>query len=303
MIRIGNASAPRWHGLSLDRLDSYIDQLVEWGATATELVLHTGESDESVRRVHHTEDDWFPAFERYRANGLICHAHAPLHPRFKLDRWTSDAAGLRRDLQPVVHAAATFSDRQGQPCVLVFHGAGGSHAQDATAGFLEWAAGELGSGLLSLELRAPRPGTLPGFDRERGTLVDFVEKAANGALGICWDVAHDWEGANLGSDRVPVPEEQFTRFVNHVHLHNIGGVDHQSHFPLQQGDVPWQEMLAPLVGSGYSGTITMEIRYRCALALGDPWQVLGESYALLDAYLGQVGTNRSGETLSTSPSG
>ena len=286
-IRIGNASAPRWYDLSSDRLEEYIERLVEWGATSTELVLHAGESDEPIRRVHVLEQDWFDVFESYRSHGLICHAHAPLHPRFKLDRWATDPDVLKADLRSVLSAAALFTERQGEPCVLVLHGASGPDAENATAGFLSWAESECGDARLSLELRNPKPGVPPAFDRSRAALAAFVEWTGNERLGICWDVAHDWESAGPIPGWTPSPEESFTRLVNHVHLHDIAGAEQISHIPLQSGRVPWRSMLQPLIESGYQGAITMEIRYRCALALGEPWSVLGGSYSLLSSYLRQ----------------
>lgn len=290
-IRIGNAAAPRWYDLSRTRLEAYIDLLVEWGATSTELVLHRGEADERTARVHVLEEDWFPVFDRYRARGIVCHAHAPLHPRFKLDRWRNDPEGLRTDFLPVLEAVAEFSHRQGDENVFVVHGASGdpATARDSTAAFLTWATDEferLSAGSrLAIELRRPRAADDQGLDRDREFLASFVRELGSDRIGICWDIGHDWEGRNLRAGPAPQPDDAFLAHVSHVHLHDAGGTDNAVHYPLQSSRIPWEELLTPLLERGYQEAITLELRYRFAKTMGDPWNVLGGSYALLRSFL------------------
>jgi sugar phosphate isomerase/epimerase len=301
-IRIGNAASPRWYDLSDTRLEEYIDRLVEWGATSAELVLHRGEADEQTARVHVLEEDWFRVFERYRAHGIVCHAHAPLHPRFKLDREQTDPDGLRADLLPVIEAVAEFSRRQGETCVLVLHGASGepSIARESTKSFLTWCAEVFertsAGGRLAIELRRPRTLDDQGFDRSRTALASFVHELGIGRVGICWDLGHDWEGRMFNPAWTPRPDDVFLDHVSHIHLHDAGGVDDAVHFPLQSGRIPWKEQLDPILDRGYQGAITLEVRYRFARSMGEPWNVLGGSYALLRSYLetrkfGQPGEN------------
>jgi sugar phosphate isomerase/epimerase len=287
-FRIGNSSAPRWYDLSLLKLARYVDSLVEWGATSTELVLHHGEADEAIRRVHILEHDWHTVFEVYRQQGLVCHIHAPLHPRFKLDRWLTEQDALQSEFVPILRAAETFAERQGETCVIVLHCASGVDAREATAGFADWALQQTqpaGSVLLSLELRSAVPGADPGFDRARSSLSDFVQWFGDRRLGICWDVAHDWESRLVHQDWSTIPYGRFLSVVNHVHLHDAGIDENLVHFPLQANRVPWRAMLAPLIAGNYQGAVTMEIRYRCALAMGDPWSVLQGSYAIFESFL------------------
>jgi sugar phosphate isomerase/epimerase len=283
-IRIGNASAPRWYDLDLARLDGYIERIVASGATSTEIVLHHGAADEAVRRVHLLEEQWWPVIERYHSRDLLVHVHAPLHPRFKLSRWRSERDELRAELLPVLRAVAEITERQGEPCVLIVHGASGLDAPAVTAGCLEWIAGEIGGARISIELRDAGRADAIAFDRSRDGLVELVEHAGIESLGICWDIAHDWESASVLPGWAERADPRFLAHVNHVHLHNVREIAHQ---PLQFGDVPWRSMLAPLLPD-YRGAITMEIRYRCALALGEPWAVLQESYRTLTSFVAEA---------------
>lgn len=302
-IRIGSAGAPRWYDSSLTRLEEYVEQLVAWGATSTELVLHPGDADERTARVHVVEQDWLPVFERYRARGIVCHVHAPLHPRFKIDRWRDDRLGLQSDLMPVLDAVAEFAQRQGEACVLVVHGGSGepAAAEESTAAFLNWAADELqrrdAGCLLAVELRRPRSVNDAGFDRSRHALSAFVDGLGIDCVGICWDFGHDWEGRRFDPAWRAQPELAFLRRVNHVHVHGAGGPDDAVHFPLQSGRVPWPDQVDALLRARFSGAMTLEVRYRFALAMGEPWNVLGESYALLRSALdgrGGTGADRDG---------
>lgn len=288
-IRIGNASSPRWYDLALDRLDAYIEHLAKSGATSTELVLHRGPADEHIRRVHVLEEDWEAVFNRYRAHGFVCHAHAPLHARFKLNRWETDPEGMRADFLPVLNAITSFSERQGAAAVLVVHAASGVPGeQEISAGFLQWAGSVLqtaGGATLAVELRMPRPAEPAGFDRSRASLAGFVRWLGHERVGICWDIAHDWESSAADPDWIDTPDADFLKLVTHVHLHDAGGDERMVHYPLQSGRVPWRQMLASLIESGFGGAITLEIRYRFALAMGEPWLVLAGSYDILASFL------------------
>lgn len=290
VIRIGNAASPRWYDLSLSRLEEYIECLAAWGATSAELVLHAGDADEQTARVHVLEDDWFPVFERFRAREIVCHAHAPLHPRFNPERWRNDPGGLQVDWAPVLDAVAEFSQRQGQPAVLVLHGAAGESAssREATASFLAWADAELerraSETALAIELRRPRHSGDAAFDRSRASLTSFLEWLGIERVGACWDLAHDWEARHVVEEWTAEPEADFLRLVNHVHLHDAGD-DGSVHHPLRSGKIDWQAPLAALIQSGYDGAITLEVRYRHARSIGDPWTVLSNNYAQVQSFL------------------
>lgn len=73
--------------------------------------------------------------------------------------------------------------------------------------------------------------------------------------------------------------------VRHVDVHDgdhDGTVRHQ----LLRDLVPWEAQLGAMVDAGYAGSAILEIRYRYASEIGEPWAVLAESYrqvvALID---------------------
>jgi sugar phosphate isomerase/epimerase len=292
-IQVGNASAPRWYDLSPARLDSYIDLQLECGATSTELVLHHGEFDEQIARVHVLEKDWSSVFEKFRAIGIVCHAHAPLNPRFNFSRWQFDPEGLQLDLAPVLRAVATFAERQGDETVLVVHGASDDPelCEEITLQAIDWVAEEfekLSSAIITaIELRRPLGPDDQRFDRRRESLTEFVQSLGRANVGICWDLGNE-NSAEIDCDGPDVlPEDLFLELVRHVHLHDVAP-DGSAHHPLCLERVRWREPLHPLIEAGYHGAITLEIRYRHALAQGEPWVVLADSYRRLVAFLDDV---------------
>lgn len=297
-VRLGSAASPRWFDLSRERLDDFIDALVEWGATATELVLHAGEADEQTARVHILESDWDEVSRRFQRRGVVCHAHAPLSARFKLDRWTDDRTGLQAAFRPVLEAVNRFSARQPEPSVLVLHAPSGPPESAARAAreFALWAAERLEAtgASLAFELRRPVGRGDRRFDRGREQLAAFVAAIGHERIGICWDVAHDWQSSATDPDWTAEPEAAFLRRVCHVHVHGAGVFEGAGdvHFPLQSGTVPWRRMLSPLIAAGYHGAVTIEARYRYARAVGEPWPVLRESFRLLQDWLTERGADQ-----------
>lgn len=286
-VRIGNAGAPRWYDLSPTRLDAYLGRLVEWGATSGEVVLHHGPADERIARVHVLNDDWLPVFEQYRRHGLICHVHAPLHPRFKLDRWASERAALQAEWAPVLDALAEFGERQSEPPVLVVHGA--SRHRAASGDFLAWVLREMerrgSAGRIAVELRRPLTAHDTGFDRSREAISTFVAELGLRQVGVCWDIGHDWEGSVQHGASFEPPNSRFLEQVSHVHLHDAGGELNDVHYPLQSERIDWRPQVARLLAEGYRGAISLEVRYRFAQSMGEPWDVLGGSYALARGFL------------------
>jgi sugar phosphate isomerase/epimerase len=290
-IRIGSAASPRWYDLSASTLERFIDALAGWGATSTELVLHSGDADEHTARVHILEPDWDDVSSRFQTRGFVCQLHAPLHPRFRLDHWQTDRASLQCAFLPVLNAVNRISARQPTPAVLVVHAASNripDHAR-VTNEFVEWASERLipRGARVAIELRKPSAADDRAFDRDRKSLAEFVRGIGDDRVGICWDLAHDWESGRDRKDWRPEPSADFLRRVLHVHLHGNGRFEgkEEVHFPLQAGEVPWREMLSPLIAAGYDGAMTIEARYRFARALGEPWPVLHASIGLLSGWL------------------
>jgi sugar phosphate isomerase/epimerase len=80
-------------------------------------------------------------------------------------------------------------------------------------------------------------------------------------LGLTLDVGH----ANLnGSENKSISIiEKFGKLIRHVHLHdNRGGQskDDDLHLPIGAGTVDFPGIMASLLGSGYDGTMTLEVK-------------------------------------------
>ena len=128
---------------------------------------------------------------------------------------------------------------------------------------------------LSLELRARSSDADDRFDRDLAILAEFVTGLKSERVGICWDIAHDWENGGRITHLTP----SVLDVINHVHLHDSRGAS-DVHGPLGYGAVPWQGAIRQLIDAGWEGAITLEIRYRYATERGDPWTVLSRN--LLD---------------------
>ena len=90
-------------------------------------------------------------------------------------------------------------------------------------------------------------------------------------LGLTLDVGH----ANLGGseNKSIAIIEKFGRLIRHVHLHdNRGGQskDDDLHLPIGSGTVDFPGIMASLLGSGYDGTMTLEVKPEDQLA-GRNW--------------------------------
>ena len=288
---LGNAAAPRWHDGRLDALDRYIGQLKDWGATAVELLPHHGPIAATIERSHVMEPDWESYVGRYIARGLRCALHASLDGRFRLERWAVDHEAVQAAYLPVLRLAAEIGERQAAPCPLVLHGAvtpDASTAADLTASAVGWMAErmskETAAVRFAVELRtarADRPGLV---DANRAGLLRLVERIDAPSVGICWDLAHDWENGELTEESTSLPEQAFLAKIIHVHAHDADA-DRVTHQPLVFERVPLDGPVATLAAFDYQDAVTLEVRYRYAAALGDPLALLARSFARAGAAL------------------
>lgn len=274
MIRFGPAAAPRWFDSSLERFSTYLDILQAAGASQIEFVVHPGTGSDELGRVHLLESQWSGAVRRATARGFHVDFHAPLTSEFRMTAWQEDAIGYETRFEPVVRLIGATAAVQPMPPVLVLHAADDDPA--LTRAYLrrllelmEEHGIEAG---LAVELRAPAVADDRRFDRSLHGLIHELERLGHDRVGICWDVAHDWESGFALTD---VDDEAWS-WIRHVHIHD-SRVDGAVHAPLGAGEVPWEEALRQLQEHGYTGSITLEIRYRYASEHGQPWDVLGQS--------------------------
>jgi len=299
MNPIGSASSPRWYRGTVSGLSAYVSQLRTWGAGAAELVLHHGPATEQLRFVHVIEQDWNATFAQYHARGIACHAHASLAPGFRLEGWHRDAGSVRMRYTPLLAFCARMAQAEGRDVTMVVHGAGDTAAtlqsnQDATRGFLHWAEGaiaRLGGGVrIAIELLRARSMGDAHASSGREKVMTIVRNCDPALVGICWDMEHDWFNGLHDPLWTPRPPEEFLNRVIHVHVHDANSETLANHYPLVFNVVPYDGMVPMLVRYGYEGPLILEIRYRHALALGDPIVWMGQSYGVLRRLL--AGTDR-----------
>jgi sugar phosphate isomerase/epimerase len=274
MIRFGPAAAPRWFDQDLTLLPRYLDLISDAGASAIEFIVLPGEGSLELGRIHLFERDVPSAVELAQARGLTVNLHAPLPAAFRLSEWAKNQDEYKARFASIVHMMYRIAQGQPAPPLLVMHAAAGE--PELTADFLITAVEELHatapSAGLSLELRAQSEPNDGRFDRDLRSLAEFVAGLGTAHVGICWDVAHDWENTGHISRLMP----DLLSLINHVHIHDSrpGG---EVHAPLGHGNVPWRQAIQQLIDAKWQGAITLEIRYRYATERGDPWMVLARN--------------------------
>lgn len=271
MIRFGPAAAPRWFDQDLTRLPRYLDLIAAAGGRAIEFVVLPGAGSLELGRVHVLERDAPAAIEMAQARGLIVNLHAPLPPSFRMSQWGKDERAYRSRFAPVIETLSRTARGQEVSPLLVMHAA--ANEPDVATGFLSQLLEDLSTtaatARISVELRA-RSGTEDDrFDRNLYTLAEFVSGLSEERIGICWDVAHDWENTGHISRLTP----DLLALINHVHIHD-SRLSGEVHAPLGVGSVPWRLAIQQLSNADWQGAITLEIRYRYATERGDPWTVL-----------------------------
>ena len=279
-MRVGVAAAPRWWGVEPAGLDPYLDHLAASGATAVELIVHDGPASRDPSTVHLPRSLWSTTVARATSRGLHVDVHNSLDPRLSLERFAVDASGFAADIASTLDLLADIEQHQGTPPSLVVHADTSSpDPEAATASAMTWIANELvtrgSAGPTCLELRSAASAEDRRFDRRREALVDFVDRLADDRLAVCWDVANDWLTARRSSLPYALPEAVPAR-LGHVHLHDALP-DGLLHAPLADGGVPWGPALELLRDARWGGSATLEIRYRLASDVGEPWAVLAES--------------------------
>lgn len=280
-MRIGAAAAPRWWGVEPSGLPDYLAHLAASGATSVEFIVHHGPAIRDPSTVHLDRSVWRPAVAEATRRGLHVDVHNSLDPRFRLDRWAVDRHGLQNDLRPIVDLLAALSERQADPPAFVVHAADRCSEADAvTADALAWLATELDlrrcGAVPCVELRSKVGPDDDRFDRNWDHLVAFVETQANSTIGVCWDLANEWLSAVRSGRNLTLPEA-IPSCVRHVHLHGSTEAG-LLHAPLGAGNVPWQSAMELLLRERWCGSATLEIRYRLAHDLGEPWTVLADSF-------------------------
>ncbi len=274
MIRFGPAAAPRWFNQDLERFREYIELIAGAGGSAIEFVAFPGAGSDELGRVHLLQPIAREAIANAHAADFHVNLHSPLTAEFRIVEWANDRATYQSRFAPMFDLIDAAEAGQDESPVLVIHAA--ADHPEATAAYLEWLSGELdkrgSNARLSLELRTMDGPDDRRFDRSLESLSSFLTALELRRAGMCWDVAHDWESGG----RITPLSPQALHWINHVHIHD-SRTDGIVHAPLDAGSVPWREAVATLRDVGWQGSITLEIRYRYAAELGEPWNVLEAS--------------------------
>lgn len=94
-----------------------------------------------------------------------------------------------------------------------------------------------------------------------GELAHIVEGSG---VAACWDVGHAvWNHRRFGTPQDP-PKDLWKR-IGHVHCHDVDKVDHRVLCP---GDAHWQRFLQMLSGTGFAGTVVVEVAPQTFLDAG-----------------------------------
>jgi sugar phosphate isomerase/epimerase len=126
---------------------------------------------------------------------------------------------------------------------------------------------------VAVELRAEKRTRPTAAATTRDSVIRIVDQLDDALPGICWDVAHDFENFVMSGSEWNLPDPAFLSRVSHLHVHDIGD-DGEAHCPLTIGRVPIENAITAC----NNVPVIMEIRWRMAERMGDPWDVLAESY-------------------------
>ena len=84
-----------------------------------------------------------------------------------------------------------------------------------------------------------------------------VREADRPNVGVCFDFGHLYSNFLTYPECTPfLPSEGFFRRVAHTHIH---GVEHTTHYPLRDGNLPLRDYLARLLAVGYAGLFNLEL--------------------------------------------
>lgn len=278
---LGNSGAPRWYDLDSNRFREYLDHVVESGASSAEIVLHDGDADEFTSRVHVVRSDWESITKGYRDRRLTLSVHGPLTPEFSPKRWKDDQDSTLARYLPILQQVADIAEDQGGATLILHALADNSGTQceneHMTAAFLTSIADQLErySSLVSIaiELRAFRQSRSTAAATTRESVLRVLNHVNHPRVGICWDVAHDLESHIALGQEWSVPDPLFLNRVRHVHLHDLGP-EYEPHYPPLIGTVPLDSSIDHLTDI----PIVMEVRWRMAERMGNPWDILARSY-------------------------
>jgi sugar phosphate isomerase/epimerase len=204
-------------------------------------------------------DDWWPHFEPLMHAcahlGVVLSFHAPYLPPYTVAGFDGDRrAAVEADYGPMLDIAGRYG-----PAVVVLHGPESeTRGRDAlaadTVAFFNWGLSRYPRLDFALENLVAKQGVARIGD-DRAEMERIVRQVEHARLGFCWDMGHD-----IKDDR-PVSglDAQWMGLVRHVHVHDVNW-EGDDHYPLVHGRVPYAAWLADLIGAGFGGIVSLEIK-------------------------------------------
>lgn len=116
-------------------------------------------------------------------------------------------------------------------------------------------------------------------------VLDAVRSAARDNVGICFDMGHYayYRKKNFPHTPFQLPDQDFFSHVKHTHIHALKGLE--THFPLDQYELPLDAIL-PCLGTSYTGVYNIELDFpRFQEEIEDLPAALYRSVELLSAAL------------------
>ncbi|MHC4870709.1 MAG: sugar phosphate isomerase/epimerase family protein [Planctomycetota bacterium] len=119
----------------------------------------------------------------------------------------------------------------------------------------------------SLENSTRKRGMSKACDTYYSTL-KTLNRCKYGKVGICWDLGHSYFNYKYWKKDF-IPPKEFLLRINNVHINDV--VKNETHYPLQEGQVPIDEVISALSDIDYQGALTFEVlpeRIKCGNKFG-----------------------------------
>jgi len=174
--------------------------------------------------------------------------------------------------QPFLALAADFAREQGETILNIHPAAFGASISrqellQRSVRFFSWAhdwCAERAPDVRPVAELQIRPDASEGLIRIGDFPVELTRVVEESGVAACWDVGHAVRNHRRFGTAQDPPTELWSR-IAHVHCHDVDGSDHRV---LRHGDAPWRRFLQKLLGTGFEGTVVVEVAAQTFLDAG-----------------------------------
>ena len=99
------------------------------------------------------------------------------------------------------------------------------------------------------------------FCADINELIAIIDRFNDPMVGCCWDFGH--ARLAFGRDKHAEMIKKMGSRINCTHVQDNRGGGLDIHLPPFFGDMNWEELMAALKSTGYSGSLTFEVIYSC----------------------------------------